>query len=196
MRSGLKKIAIFFSQKCYLFGASADEIDQAWQEWDDEEDLMIAEEKRWRESMPNAQERIRGFIEEGSITEAQVENYRQKYLKERFEEQIRDFHEKGVAEYPKELKKIVSEYKFRFEGGKGITEQEIELARNTPIEKFIETKKGFILCPFHKEKTPSMKVNRNLYKCFGCNAGGDTIRFIEQTQNLKFPQAVKYILKQ
>ena len=31
------------------------------------------------------------------------------------------------------------------------------------------------LCPFHKEKTPSFKVHegKGIFKCFGCQAGGD-----------------------
>lgn len=44
------------------------------------------------------------------------------------------------------------------------------------------------LCPFHKEKTPSFSVNPRLgiYKCFSCGAGGDALRFIQQTKNLDF----------
>ena len=35
-------------------------------------------------------------------------------------------------------------------------------------------------CPFHADgKTPSLSVTpeKGLWKCFGCNAGGDAIRF-------------------
>lgn len=36
---------------------------------------------------------------------------------------------------------------------------------------------GKALCPFHDERTPSCSFNsaRNLFKCFGCGAGGDGI---------------------
>ena len=36
------------------------------------------------------------------------------------------------------------------------------------------------LCPFHNEKTPSFTVSaeKQLYKCFGCGAGGNAIGFI------------------
>lgn len=49
------------------------------------------------------------------------------------------------------------------------------------------------LCPFHHEKSPSFHVSRDrqLYHCFGCNAGGNVIGFIERYQNLSFPDAVK-----
>lgn len=44
------------------------------------------------------------------------------------------------------------------------------------------------LCPFHKEKTPSFSVNPKLgiYKCFSCGAGGDALKFIQNTKNLEF----------
>ena len=31
---------------------------------------------------------------------------------------------------------------------------------------------GFICCPFHKEKTASMKIYQDSYYCFGCGAHG------------------------
>jgi hypothetical protein len=41
-------------------------------------------------------------------------------------------------------------------------------------------KKGFARCPFHQEKTPSFKINRekNTYHCFGCGEHGTVIDFV------------------
>lgn len=49
------------------------------------------------------------------------------------------------------------------------------------------------LCPFHKEKTPSFHVNadRGYFHCFGCNVSGNVISFIQQLDNLTFPEAVR-----
>jgi DNA primase len=46
-------------------------------------------------------------------------------------------------------------------------------------------------CPFHDEKTPSFNVSRDkgFYKCFGCGAAGDVFRFVQQIENLTFPEA-------
>ncbi len=51
------------------------------------------------------------------------------------------------------------------------------------------------LCPFHTEKTPSFVVhpNNQTYKCFGCDAGGDVFRFIEQIDHVRFPQAKRIL---
>jgi len=48
-------------------------------------------------------------------------------------------------------------------------------------------------CPFHNEKTPSFTVNpqRQIFKCFGCGAGGGVFKFVELYENLSFPEAVK-----
>ena len=50
------------------------------------------------------------------------------------------------------------------------------------------------LCPFHSEKTPSFHVNAELklYHCYGCQAGGNLFRFIQETQHLDFPGAVEW----
>lgn len=35
---------------------------------------------------------------------------------------------------------------------------------------------GMVCCPFHNDRTPSMKVDSRFY-CFGCGASGDVIDF-------------------
>ena len=49
------------------------------------------------------------------------------------------------------------------------------------------------LCPFHSEKTPSFLVNEelNLYKCFGCGAGGDVIKFLMEIEGITFLDALE-----
>src|SRR3989339_1706117 len=48
------------------------------------------------------------------------------------------------------------------------------------------------LCPFHAEKTPSFMVNEELglYKCFGCGAGGDVIKFLMEIEGIEFVEAL------
>ncbi|PYJ99313.1 MAG: DNA primase [Verrucomicrobia bacterium] len=49
------------------------------------------------------------------------------------------------------------------------------------------------LCPFHKEKTPSFNVNshRQIFHCFGCHKGGDVFTFVQEYENITFPEAVR-----
>ena len=51
------------------------------------------------------------------------------------------------------------------------------------------------LCPFHEERTPSFSVDprEKLYYCFGCEAGGDVFRFVEEKEGLAFPEAVEQL---
>jgi DNA primase len=65
------------------------------------------------------------------------------------------------------------------------------------IGNYVELKKNGAnykgLCPFHDEKTPSFIVSpsRQLYKCFGCGAGGDAIKFLMEYEKLSYPEAIE-----
>lgn len=65
------------------------------------------------------------------------------------------------------------------------------------IEKYVhlkQTGKNFVgICPFHKEKTPSFIVSPDIqrYKCFGCNSSGDIFNFIQNIENLDFPETLE-----
>jgi DNA primase catalytic core len=50
-------------------------------------------------------------------------------------------------------------------------------------------------CPFHDEKSPSFYVSREkgFYKCFGCGVSGDVFKFVQQIENLSFPEAKRQL---
>lgn len=51
------------------------------------------------------------------------------------------------------------------------------------------------LCPFKPEKTPSFTVDprRRIWKCFGCNKGGDAFKFIKLKDGLSLPEAIEKV---
>lgn len=54
--------------------------------------------------------------------------------------------------------------------------------------------KGYFgLCPFHAEKTPSFSVSqeKQMYYCFGCQAGGNVISFLMEHAKMSFPEALE-----
>lgn len=55
----------------------------------------------------------------------------------------------------------------------------------------------FGLCPFHNEKSPSFSVsgNKQLFKCFGCGAGGNVYTFVMQYESCDFQEAVQMLAK-
>ncbi len=50
-------------------------------------------------------------------------------------------------------------------------------------------------CPFHQEKTASFHVDdgKGFYYCFGCQAKGDAISFLRETEHLGFLEAVEML---
>ena len=78
-----------------------------------------------------------------------------------------------------------------------------EVVDRTDIEeligRYVTLKRGgsnlMGCCPFHSEKTPSFSVSpsKKLFYCFGCQAGGSVITFVQKAENLDFPEAVEYL---
>jgi len=52
------------------------------------------------------------------------------------------------------------------------------------------------LCPFHTEKTPSFFVmpDKDSYTCYGCNRFGDIFSFIQEVENIGFPEAINFLI--
>ena len=56
-------------------------------------------------------------------------------------------------------------------------------------------RRGWALCPFHNEKSPSFSVSpgKQMYYCFGCGAGGNVITFLMEYENYTFAEALKVL---
>ncbi len=86
----------------------------------------------------------------------------------------------------------------------GISEQVIEEVRSRSdivaiISEYVALKRrghSYVgLCPFHSERTPSFNVvpDKQIFHCFGCQAGGDVFRFVQLRENLNFPESVRLL---
>lgn len=60
---------------------------------------------------------------------------------------------------------------------------------------FRPNRAGFLCCPLHGEKTPSLKVysDGRGWCCFGCHKGGDVINFVREYFGLSFAEALTRI---
>jgi DNA primase len=68
------------------------------------------------------------------------------------------------------------------------------------IGDYIQLKKSgaqnFVgLCPFHGEKSPSFSVHatRQFFHCFGCGKSGDVFKFVQEREQISFPEAIKLV---
>jgi DNA primase len=52
---------------------------------------------------------------------------------------------------------------------------------------------GFCRCPFHNERTASMKIYAQSFYCFGCGAGGDVIDFVRLYERCDFKTAFRML---
>ena len=65
------------------------------------------------------------------------------------------------------------------------------------ISQFIELKKTGAnfkaCCPFHGEKTASFVVSptKQIFHCFGCGVGGDSVKFVMEYEKLSYPETLE-----
>ena len=65
------------------------------------------------------------------------------------------------------------------------------------ISQYIELKKSGAnfkaCCPFHGETTPSFVVSpaKQIYHCFGCGVGGDSIKFVMEYEKLTYRETIE-----
>ena len=65
------------------------------------------------------------------------------------------------------------------------------------ISQYLQVKKAGAnfkaCCPFHGEKTPSFVISpsKQIYHCFGCGVGGDSIKFVMEFEKLSYPEAIE-----
>lgn len=76
--------------------------------------------------------------------------------------------------------------------------KEISLVRLIQNQGHTLTKRGkdwVMCCVFHEETTASLVVSedKNLYHCFGCNAGGSVLDWVMKTQSVSLPHAVQLL---
>jgi hypothetical protein len=67
-------------------------------------------------------------------------------------------------------------------------------AKEYPIEQLIKfDRAGFASCPFHPDKTPSMKLypKRNKAHCFSCSGDWDSIDIYMKLNNVNLSEAIK-----
>ena len=65
------------------------------------------------------------------------------------------------------------------------------------VSNYIELKKSGANfkapCPFHSEDSPSFVVSpaKQIYHCFGCGVGGDSVKFVMEYEKLNYPEAIE-----
>ncbi len=82
-----------------------------------------------------------------------------------------------------------------------IINQVIEQTDIVPVvEQYVKLSKKssanyFGLCPFHSETNASFSVSpgKQIYYCFSCQKGGNVIKFLQDIENITFPEAVRML---
>ena len=70
----------------------------------------------------------------------------------------------------------------------------VDLAQGAGLELRRKNGQFVTCCPWHDDKEPSLFIHpeKNLFNCFGCDAGGDVIQWIMRTQKLDFSAVMQW----
>lgn len=69
--------------------------------------------------------------------------------------------------------------------------EQINLKQAIEDYGFSISKGGYISCPFHNDKTPSMKIYDDHYYCFSCGEHGNVINFVAGLLNISIFSAAQ-----
>lgn len=65
------------------------------------------------------------------------------------------------------------------------------------VGSYLELKKNGAnykcVCPFHNDTSPSLVISpsKQIYHCFACGAGGDSIKFVMEYEKLSYPESIE-----
>ena len=113
------------------------------------------------------------------------------------EEMVRVWKGDELEELKNNIRRLSFLLKPEEKANQRITPDMIDRAKAVPFDSLIKfNRSGFALCPFHAEKTGSLHLNKrkNFCHCFGCLWSGDTIKFIKDSSNLSFVEAVEKLI--
>lgn len=101
---------------------------------------------------------------------------------------------RGNIEKKKEMLRDIQKIRRAIESK--ITSDDIERAREYPIERMIEIRNGMAKCLWHDDSRPSMNCRKNFVYCHACGQHGDAIDVFMQMNGCGFSEAVKNMIIQ
>lgn len=158
------------------------------------EQLMIAERWKSRFKIPHELDikQLNKLLKE---TQEEINNLLEFIRKNRIEHsQLQDLERADYVEKKIQIKKKIEALKKFGARNKEEVGLNIAKAKQYPIENLLEFDSGgFTRCPYHNEKTGSMKwyPERNKVHCFGGCGDFDSIDVYQKLNNVSFNEAVK-----
>lgn len=158
-------------------------------------------EKDRTEYFPTLQKEIQSFKDEFPLEDRK--RMRLSHLEYEYKTAVSDFEKACIdlakqetdntekaEQAEKKIKQVTFSTKIVLGYDEGITKDQIEKARDYPIDNLIESRRNMAKCPFHQDKTASMYLKNNFFHCFGCGLSGDTIDLLMKRDGLSFKEAV------
>lgn len=68
-----------------------------------------------------------------------------------------------------------------------------QLGVDAYASRFLKVKNRKAICPFHKEKTPSLSVYRDYFYCHACSTSGDLLKFAMLYHQVPLRQAIRIL---